>query len=147
MSCVNRIFELRIKADSDDFIPVFGTPEAAGADLKSSVDVILKPRVPELVDVGFSIEIPDGYYGTIVARSSMGKKGITIPNAPATIDSDYTGRIMVVLLNLTDNEYHISKGDKIAQWIMQKKLNYVWTKTETLKETLRGSAGFGSTGK
>lgn len=137
---------INIKAESDEFVPVFGTKEAAGADLKSSVDVVLKPFKVEMVDVGFSCKIPEGYHAKIVARSSMGKKGIIVPNGPGIIDSDYILGIKVLLLNLGSEDYHIKRGDRIAQWILDKNISYGWNNVDELEATDR-VGGFGSTGK
>lgn len=138
---------VKIIADADEFIPSFQTEQAAGADLRSTVDVILEPNKVVMVDVGFSAEIPRGYHAKIVARSSMGKKGIIVPNAPGIIDSDYRNRICVLLLNLSGQNFEIKKGDRVAQWILEQNTQYCWCKVDQLGETERGFGGFGSTGR
>ena len=142
----NTLPVVNIKAISDELVPVFSTSQAAGADLKSSVDIVLKPGKVEMVDAGFCCKIPDGYHAKIAARSSMGKKGIIVPNGPGIIDSDYILGIKVLLLNLSDTDYEIKKGDRIAQWILEKNISYAWIASEHLESTER-SGGFGSTGK
>lgn len=137
---------IKIHAIDEQFIPVFGTSESAGADLKSSVDVVLTPGVVEMVDVGFSCKIPAGYHAKIVARSSMGKKGIIIPNGPGIIDSDYILGIKVLLLNMGHACYEIKRGDRIAQWLLEKNVEYGWQTVNELETTER-TGGFGSTGK
>jgi dUTP pyrophosphatase len=136
---------VKIVADSLDFVPSFQTDGAAGADLKSSIDIILEPMKVAMVDAGFSCKIPDGYHAKIVARSSMGKKGIIIPNSPGIIDSDYINRICVLLLNLTSEPYEIKKGDRIAQWLLESNTFYSWQEVSELGKTDR-QGGFGSTG-
>lgn len=138
---------VKIVADSEAFIPAHHHPSDAGADLKSSVDVVLQPNKVEMIDAGFSAEIPEGYHAKIVARSSMGKKGIIVPNSPGIIDSSYRGRICVLLLNLSDSPYEIKKGDRIAQWLLDKNQAYCWESVAKLSETQRGTGGFGSSGK
>ena len=138
---------VEIKPVHDDYIPSFQTAGAAGADLRSTEDVVLQPNRVYMVDVGFRCKIADGYHAKIVARSSMGKKGIIIPNSPGIIDSDYTGDVRVLLLNLSGEAYTISKGDRIAQWIIEKNVNYAWVKVDSLEKTERDPAGFGTTGR
>lgn len=138
---------VKIKADSEEFIPSFQTEQAAGADLRSTIDTVLVPLQVAMIDVGFCAEIPRGYHAKIVARSSMGKKGIIVPNAPGIIDSDYRNRICVLLLNLTSENFEIKKYDRIAQWIIEPNIQYCWSKTDELGTTERGMGGFGSTGK
>lgn len=145
---VETTLSIKIVADSSEisFIPAFQTKGAAGADLKSSVDIILEPMKVVMVDAGFSCKIPNGYHAKIVARSSMGKKGIIVPNSPGIIDSDYIDRICVLLLNLTKEPYVIKKGDRIAQWLVEANTSYSWQEVNELEPTDR-QGGFGSTGK
>jgi len=142
-----RQYLVGIVADDPRFIPQYQTDGAAGADLRSSVDVVLKPHEVYTVDCGFSCEIPTGYHAKITARSSMGKKGIIVTNAPGIIDSDYRGRICVLLMNLGKEDYQISVGDKIAQWLIEPVYKLPHVLAESLSETARGTGGFGSTGK
>lgn len=137
---------VQIKAISDDFIPCFQTAGSAGADLKSTEDVILVPNKVFMIDCGFCCSIPKGYHAKITARSSMGKRGIIIPNAPGIIDSDYTLGIKVLLLNLGTEPFEIKKGDRIAQWLIEQNTKYCWKSVEEIQKTAR-LGGFGSTGK
>ena len=137
---------VKILTSDETYVPTFQTEGAAGADLRSSENVTLIPHVVSMVDCGFSCRIPRGYHAKIVARSSMGKNGIIIPNAPGIIDSDYTGRIRVLLLNLTDKPYEIKQADRIAQWLIEKNVEYCWQHSDNLGSTERNSAGFGTTG-
>jgi dUTP pyrophosphatase len=138
---------VKIIAKSSDYIPSFQTKGAAGADLRSYEDYILEPNQVTMVDAGFRCQIADGYHAKITARSSMGRKGIIVPNSPGIIDSDYTGDIRVLLLNLSSQPFEIHKGDRIAQWILEKNVDYAWQEVNELTETERDPAGFGTTGK
>ena len=137
---------VKILASDEVYVPAFQTDGAAGADLRSAENVTLTPHVVSMVDCGFSCRIPKGYHAKIVARSSMGKNGIIIPNAPGIIDSDYVGRIRVLLLNLTDKPYEIRQADRIAQWLIEKNVEYCWQHSDNLGATDRDPAGFGTTG-
>ena len=138
---------VKIVAESTEFIPVFHSNEAAGADIRSSIDAIIAPNKVEMISAGFKCEIPAGYHAKITARSSMGKKGIIVPNGPGIIDSDYRGDIRVLLLNLSGEPFEIKRGDRIAQWLLEKNVQYVWQVVETLNQTDRDPAGFGTTGR
>lgn len=138
---------IKIKADSDMFLPSFEIKDSAGADLKSSEDLILEPMKVRMVDAGFSCQIPHGFHAKICARSSMGKRGIIIPNSPGIIDAGYLGRICVLLLNLSDEPYEIKRGDRIAQWILENNISYSFESVAEFGKTERGNGGFGSTGK
>lgn len=138
---------VKIIAKGSEFIPSFQTRGAAGADLRSFENYTIEPNKVVMVDAGFRCEIPEGYHAKIVARSSMGKKGIIVPNAPGIIDSDYTGDIRVLLLNLSGEPFEIQKGDRIAQWILEKNIEYAWQEVSEISETDRDPAGFGTTGR
>jgi dUTP pyrophosphatase len=137
---------VKIVADSDEFIPSQQHFSDAAADIKSSIDVTLLPNKVEMIDGGFSVGLPKGYHAKILCRSSMGKKGIIIPNSPGLIDTGYTGRICVLLLNLSAEPYKIAKGDRIAQFMIEKNINWCWENTDQLAVTDRGVGGFGSSG-
>ena len=136
---------VKIVPDSTDFIPAAQTLGAAGSDLRSSVDIVLQPGKTEMVPCGFKCEIPEGYHAKILSRSSMGKKGIIIPNGPGLIDSDYRDEIKVLLLNLTGEPFEIKKNDRIAQWLIEKNVSYAWQQVDQLEPSDR-TGGFGSTG-
>jgi len=138
---------VKVVAEAQEFIPAFHSSEAAGADIRSSEDVTIMPNQVAMVPAGFKCEIPAGYHAKITARSSMGKKGIIVPNGPGIIDSDYRGDIRVLLLNLSGNSFEIKKGDRIAQWLLEKNIQYSWQVVENLSVTDRDPAGFGTTGK
>lgn len=128
--------------------PAYAQPGDAGADLRSRVDLTLQPGERALVPTGVAIALPEGYVGLVHPRSGLAAKhGITIVNAPGTVDSGYRGEIMVCLLN-TDNSqaFEIQRGDRIAQLVIQRFEPATFNVVESLSETERGTAGFGSTG-
>jgi dUTP pyrophosphatase len=109
--------------------------------------VTLKPMQRVLVPTGLYMELPAGYEAQIRPRSGLAiKRGITVVNAPGTIDSDYRGEIMVALINLSDEEQTISDGERIAQMIVSTYTRVEWQTTDTLQETERGAGGFGHSG-
>jgi dUTP pyrophosphatase len=128
--------------------PKQATPGSAGWDLYCPDPVILRPNEINFVRMRFALQIPEGHYISIVPRSSMGKRGVIIPNSPGTIDSDYTGEIMIMLVNINpDHTIEINAGERIAQMILHKYNNIEFEVTDVFKNTKRGSGGFGSTGK
>ena len=137
---------VEIKADDEMFVPQMQTGGAAASDLTSSVDIDLLPFRVCMVDVGFSCAIPAGYHAKVAARSSMGKKGIIVPNAPGIIDRDYRGRVCVLLLNTSQDVYQIKKGDRIAQWLVDPNVFVSYKVCSSLSLTSR-NGGFGSTGR
>lgn len=131
-------------------LPFYETKFSAGMDIKAFIpeEIILKPLQRVLVKTGLFIELPEGYEAQIRPRSGLALKyGITVLNAPGTIDADYRGEIGVILINLSDNEYVIKNGERIAQMIICKHETAQWEEVTILSETERGSGGFGSTGK
>ena len=116
-------------------------------DLCSLADTILEPGVPQAVATGLALEIPPGYEVQIRPRSGLAlKHAITLPNAPATIDPGYRGELKVILLNLGREPYEIHKGDRIAQMVLAKYEAVEWLEGE-LAESVRGTGGFGSSGR
>lgn len=138
---------IKVVAESPEFIPAFQSSEAAGADIRSSADALIMPNEIGMIPAGFKCEIPAGYHAKITARSSLGKKGIIVPNGPGIIDSDYRGDIRVLLLNLSGQPFEIKRGDRIAQWLLEKNLQYSWQVVDNLNSTDRDPAGFGTTGR
>lgn len=142
--------EIKIVPDHAELIPLKQTLGAAAYDLRADVSggfFPLLPYMPTLISCGFKVEIPYGYHGKICIRSSMGKDGIVIPNAPGIIDSDYRGKVKVLLLNLTDKVYEIKYGQRIAQMLIEKNSDVNWLISDSLSDTIRSDGGFGSTGK
>lgn len=141
---------IKIINKSTHSLPFYETKFSAGMDIKAFIpeEIILKPLQRVLVKTGLFIELPEGYEAQIRPRSGLALKyGITVLNAPGTIDADYRGEIGVILINLSDNEYVIKNGERIAQMIICKHETAQWEEVTILSKTERGSGGFGSTGK
>jgi dUTP pyrophosphatase len=129
-------------------IPNYQTEEAAGFDLHSIEDIILKPNERKLIGTGLAFEIPKGYEIQIRPRSGLAyKHGISVLNSPGTIDSDYRGEIKVLLINHSDTDFEIKVGERIAQGVIQEVIQAKFEEVEELNKTARGAGGFGSTGK
>ena len=128
--------------------PAYAKPGDAGADLRSRIDFELEPGERALVPTGVAIALPEGYVGLVHPRSGLATKhGITIVNAPGTVDSGYRGELMVTLLNTDKTKsFHVQRGDRIAQLIIQKYEHATFTVVDELDQTERGSSGFGSSG-
>jgi len=127
--------------------PSRATKGSAGYDLYLPDNTDLYPGMSTLIPLSFSAKIPEGYYASVVPRSSLGLKGITVANSPATIDSDYIGQWHIALWNHTNQVVNLKEGDRIGQVIFLKCEDVEWIEVEELEETDRGSGGFGSTGK
>ncbi|MBI5708315.1 MAG: dUTP diphosphatase [Armatimonadetes bacterium] len=124
------------------------TPGAAGMDLRSVEEVVLKPLERRLVPTGLRVAIPEGYEGQVRPRSGLAvRHGISMVNTPGTIDSDYRGEIKVLLINLGDSIVQLEKGERIAQLVICPVVRAEIAVVEYLDETERGAGGFGSTGK
>jgi dUTP pyrophosphatase len=142
--------EIKIINTSEHPLPQYETAHAAGMDLRAQVneEIILKPLQRLLVPTGLFIELPVGYEAQIRPRSGLAyKHGISIVNAPGTIDADYRGEIKVLLVNLSDTDFKIVNGDRIAQMVVAKHETVSWQTVEQLGETARGEGGYGHTGK
>lgn len=131
-------------------LPRYETPLAAGMDLRADITeaVTLKPLQRALIPTGLYVEIPEGYEMQIRPRSGLAaKQGITVLNAPGTIDADYRGEIKIILVNLSDESKQILPGDRIAQAVVAAHARVEWESVDSLSSTERGAGGFGSTGK
>lgn len=129
-------------------LPAYATTGAAGMDVVAAEDLVLAPGARHAVATGFAIAIPDGYEVQVRPRSGLAlKHGITCLNAPGTIDSDYRGEMKVILANLGDEPFHIVRGERIAQLVPAPVQHASFIEVAELEETLRGSGGFGSTGR
>ena len=136
--------------DHDIPLPRYMTPQAAGMDICAAVDepLTLAPGRIALVPTGFAMALPDGYEAQVRPRSGLAVRyGVTVVNAPGTIDSDYRGEVKVGLINLGPETYTIQRGERIAQMIVQQVCQARIEVVEVLDETLRNGGGFGSTGK
>mgnify|MGYP000455844657 CR=1 FL=1 len=130
--------------------PSYATELSAGLDLKASIaePVTLSPLGRALIPTGLYIELPQGTEAQIRPRSGLAaKSGITVLNAPGTIDADYRGEIKVILVNLSDKEFVVNPGERIAQMVVARYEKIEWEETDSLEDTERGAGGFGSTGK
>lgn len=142
--------QIRIINKSNNPLPAYETSGSAGMDLRAFIeaDIELKPLERKLVPTGLFIELPEGYEAQLRPRSGLAfKHGISLPNTPATIDSDYRGEIKIALINLSNEVFVIKSGERIAQMIIAKHEKAKLIQVETLNETKRGEGGFGSTGK
>jgi dUTP pyrophosphatase len=131
-------------------LPGYASRASSGMDLRAHVDesVLLKPLERALIPTGISIGIPEGYEAEVRPRSGLAVDfGITVLNAPGTIDADYRGEIKVILINLGNSPFEIKKGDRIAQIVFKKVVMVSWREVDRLPESARGEGGFGSTGR
>ena len=140
---------IRIINNSEHPLPSYETLLSAGMDLRASITepIVLKPLQRAIVKTGLHIELPGGYEAQIRARSGLAaKKGIGLVNAPGTIDADYRGEIGVILVNLSEDQFVVENGERIAQMVIAKHERVEWEEVQSLGATERGSGGFGSTG-
>lgn len=129
-------------------LPSYETAGAAGLDLRAAADMALEPGARGLVPTGIAIALPEGYEAQVRPRSGLAvKHGITVLNAPGTIDSDYRGEVKVPLINHSDQAFFILRGDRIAQMVIAPVVRIVWEAAVALSATERGEGGFGSSGK
>ncbi|MEK9530349.1 MAG: dUTP diphosphatase [Flavobacteriaceae bacterium] len=140
---------IRIVNQSPHALPEYETLASAGMDLRAHIEapIVLEPLARVLVKTGLFLELPIGIEAQVRPRSGLAlKKGISVLNAPGTIDADYRGEIGVILINLSQESFTINNGDRIAQMVIAKHERAQWNEVESLEETERGSGGFGSTG-
>lgn len=141
---------VRVVNSSKHELPKYETTASAGMDLRANLEksVVLKPLQRTLVPTGLFIELPVGYEAQIRPRSGLAfKHGISVLNTPGTIDADYRGEIKVILVNLSDTDFEICDGERVAQMIISAHIQAELQPVETLTETRRGAGGFGHTGK
>ena len=128
-------------------LPAYATSGAAGMDVLSAEDVTLIPGMRHAVATGLSMAIPEGYEIQVRPRSGLAfKYGITVPNTPGTIDSDYRGELKVLLINHGTEDFTIARGDRVAQLVLAPVVQAAWAEVDELDATTRGAGGFGSTG-
>ena len=128
-------------------LPSYATSGAAGMDVVSAESVTIRPGQRHAVATGLSVAIPENYEIQVRPRSGLAfKHGITVPNTPGTIDSDYRGELKVLLINHGADDFAIARGDRIAQLVLAPVTQAKWDEVEELDETSRGEGGFGSTG-
>ena len=144
------MIEVSIQNESPYDLPAYATEYAAGVDLKAVLasPIVLKPLGRKIIGTGLKIALPVGYEAQVRSRSGLAAKhGISVLNSPGTIDSDYRGEIGVILINLSNEEFSINPGERIAQLVLAKHEQIKWKINEKLSSTIRGSDGFGSTGE
>lgn len=128
-------------------LPRYATTGSAGMDVFSAEQLSLKPGQRHAVATGLALAIPAGFEIQVRPRSGLAlKHGITVPNTPGTIDSDYRGELKIILINLGDESFAIERGDRIAQLVLAPVVQAAWSEVDELDETTRGDGGFGSTG-
>ena len=142
--------KVKVINKSSNPLPAYATEFAAGLDVRANNEtpIELKPLGRAIVPTGLFLEIPAGYEVQVRPRSGLAaKRGITVLNAPGTIDADYRGEIKVILVNLSSTPFEILPGERIAQLVVARHERVEWEETDTLDETARGAGGFGSTGR
>ncbi len=146
---INQLMKVQLINTSKHPTPAYETEQSAGMDLRANIDepITLKPLERTLVKTGLYISLPKGYEAQVRPRSGLAlKKGITLLNTPGTIDADYRGEIGVILVNLSNEDFVINDGERIAQLVIAKHEHITWEEVDVLDETERGTGGFGSTG-
>jgi dUTP pyrophosphatase len=141
--------KIRVVNRSKHPLPSYATKASAGMDLRAELDapVTIGPLERAIVPTGLYIELPEGFEAQIRPRSGLAaKSGISVLNSPGTIDADYRGEIKVILVNLSNQEFIINDGERIAQMVIARHEQPTWELVESLNETERGSGGFGHTG-
>ena len=140
---------VKIINKSKNELPKYETLFSAGMDLRASLEesIVLKPFQRLVVKTGLFMSLQQGYEAQIRPRSGLAlRKGVTVLNSPGTIDADYRGEIGVILINLSDSDFEINTGDRIAQMIIAKHETIKWEAVDKLDDSVRGDKGFGSTG-
>ena len=141
--------DVKIVNKSNHQLPSYATASSAGMDLKANIlePIVLKPMERYLFPTGIYIQLPEGYEAQIRPRSGLAAKyGITVTNAPGTVDADYTGEVKVSLINLSNDTFVVQPGERIAQMVIARYEKITWNEVAVLDETERGAGGFGSTG-
>ncbi|WP_108869503.1 dUTP diphosphatase [Aquimarina aquimarini] len=141
--------QIKIINRSSHDLPNYETIASAGMDLRASIaePVVLKPLERAIIKTGLFIELPVGYEAQVRPRSGLAaKKGITVLNAPGTVDADYRGEVGVILVNLSNEDFIVENGERVAQMVIAKHERADWVEVTELSETSRGEGGFGSTG-
>lgn len=130
-------------------LPAYATSQSAGMDLRANIEspITLHPMERTLVPTGIRIELPEGYEAQVRPRSGLAlKHGVTVLNTPGTIDSDYRGELKVLLVNLSNDDFVVNAGERVAQMVIARHETATWEEVEALDETERGEGGYGHTG-
>lgn len=141
--------KVRIINKGHQQLPAYATEQSAGLDLRANIDnpVVLRPMQRQLIPTGLYMALPEGYEAQVRPRSGLAlKHGITVLNSPGTIDADYRGEIMVLLINLSDSDFTIADGERIAQMVIMRYEQSELIEVEELDDTERGAGGYGHTG-
>ncbi len=141
--------KVKIINDSSNPLPAYETPSSAGMDVRARLEspVTLKPLQRALIPTGLRIQLPQGYECQVRPRSGLAlKHGISLVNTPGTIDADYRGEIGIIVINLSDEPYTITNGERIAQLVIKEYVHVTWEQVDRIDETERGDGGFGHTG-
>lgn len=141
--------KVKVINKSDNALPQYSTEFASGMDVRAAnfEPIVLKPLQRAMVPTGLYLEIPQGYEVQVRPRSGLAaKKGVTVLNTPGTIDADYRGEVCVILVNLSNDDFTIMRGERIAQLVLAKHEVIEWDECDSLAESERGAGGFGSTG-
>ena len=141
--------KIRVINNGHQQLPAYATTQSAGMDLRANIEepVVLRPMERRLVPTGLHIALPDGYEAQIRPRSGLAlKKGITVLNSPGTIDADYRGEVMVLLINFSNEDFIIQDGERIAQMVIARYEQGEFVEVSELDETERGTGGYGHTG-
>ncbi len=141
--------KVKIINDSSNPLPAYETPSSAGMDVRARLDspVTLQPLQRALIPTGLRIQLPQGYECQVRPRSGLAlKHGISLVNTPGTIDADYRGEIGIIVINLSDQPYTITDGERIAQLVIKEYVHVTWEQVDRIDETERGDGGFGHTG-
>jgi len=144
------MIQVQVQNESLYELPSYATIFSAGVDLKAVLDapLVLNPLKRKLIGTGLKIALPEGFEAQVRPRSGLAAKhGVSVLNAPGTIDADYRGEIGVILVNLSNDPFTIEPGERIAQLVLARYEQIEWKLTNILSETNRGKGGFGSTGK
>jgi dUTP pyrophosphatase len=141
--------KIEIINNSQHELPQYATPQSAGLDLRANLEesITLKPLERRLIPTGLQVALPEGFEAQVRPRSGLAyKNGVTVLNAPGTIDADYRGDIGVILINMSNEDFVVENGERIAQLVITKYNQAEWNLVTELSETDRGEGGFGSTG-
>lgn len=143
------MLEIKVVNTGHQQLPAYATPQSAGMDLRANIDqpVVLKPFERRLISTGLHIALPVGFEAQIRPRSGLAlKHGITVLNSPGTVDADYRGEVMVLLINLSQEEFIVNDGERIAQMVISRHEQGIFELVDELDETERGAGGYGHTG-
>lgn len=142
--------QVKIVNKSQHSLPQYSTSQSAGMDLRADLrePVLLRPMERKLIPTGLFMQLPEGYEAQVRPRSGLAiNKGVTVLNSPGTIDADYRGEIKIILINLSNEDFVVNDGERIAQMVISTYRQVAWESVEQLEESERGTGGFGHTGK